>query len=208
MPLRLFANSERSGAYASRVLYLGTMMGFWFFLTQYMQKVLGFTALEAGAGFLPMTLPNFFTALALPKLTARFGNGRLLVVGLVLSAIGMFALSFIITESHYWLAVALPMVLIGVGQGLTLSPLTLSGITQVKSEDAGAASGLVNVAHQVGGSIGLGVLVVVYASSQLPNADAPALLTHKISTALVAGAVMLCVAIVISYLFIFKKKTN
>ena len=61
--------------------------------------------------------------------------------------------------------IALPMVLIGIGQGASLAPLTASGIIGVTKEDAGAASGLVNVAHQLGGSLGLGILVTVFAAA-------------------------------------------
>lgn len=89
MPLRLFASRERSGAYAARILFLGGMMGFWFFITQFLQRVEGFTPFEAGLGFLPMTLANFAVALAVPCLTRHFGNGRLLAGGLLVTLIGM-----------------------------------------------------------------------------------------------------------------------
>lgn len=78
MPLRLFASRERSAAYAARLLFLGAMVGFWFFTTQFLQGVLGNRPSEAGLAFLPTTLPNFAAALAVPMLTRRLGNGRLL----------------------------------------------------------------------------------------------------------------------------------
>jgi hypothetical protein len=64
MPLRLFASRERSGAYASRILFLGAMLGFWFFMTQYLQGVHDYSPFEAGLAFLPMTIANFAMALA------------------------------------------------------------------------------------------------------------------------------------------------
>src|SRR2546425_7930591 len=93
MPLRLFASRERAGAYGARVLYLGAMMGFWFFTTQFLQGILGYSPLEAGAAFLPTTLPNFAAAMMVPKLTKRLGNARLLAAGLTLTLIGMAWLS-------------------------------------------------------------------------------------------------------------------
>jgi hypothetical protein len=75
MPLRLFASRERAGAYGGRILYLGAMLGFWFFLTQYLQGVYGYSPLAAGVAFLPMTLANFAVALAVPQLTRRLGKG-------------------------------------------------------------------------------------------------------------------------------------
>ncbi len=194
LPLRLFANRERSGAYAARMLFLGAMVGFWFFTTRLLQEVLGYSAFAAGFAFLPMTLVNFATALAVPRLTARFGNGRLLAAGMGMALVGMVLLSGAGATTHYVTGVMLPMMLIGVGQGGVLSPLTIAGIAGVAAEDAGAASGLVNVAHQLGGSMGLGVLAVVYASAAPVAQDARDALAHRIGAALTGGAVMLALA--------------
>ena len=86
------------------------------------------------------------------------------------------------------------MVLIGAGQGASLSPLTSAGIVRVRPADAGAASGMVNVAHQVGGSLGLGVLVTVFASANAQHLAGDAAFAHQVSVALTAGAVMLSAA--------------
>jgi EmrB/QacA subfamily drug resistance transporter len=197
MPLRLFVNRVRAGAYAGRILYLGAMMGFWFFITQFLQSVYGYTPLAAGVAFLPMTVANFAVALATPKLTRRFGNGPLLAAGVAVTLIGMAWLSRLSADTPYLTGVALPMVLIGVGQGGALGPFTAAGITGVAAEDAGAASGLVNVAHQLGGSLGLGVLVTVFAAAGSATLDAHHLLAHRVSTALTAGTGMLAVALVL-----------
>ena len=81
MPLRLFADRRRSGAYAARALYLGAMIGFFFFTTQLMQDVLGFSAFGAGLGFLPMTVVNFAVATLLPRVARRYGEAPVLVAG-------------------------------------------------------------------------------------------------------------------------------
>jgi hypothetical protein len=78
MPLRLFAVPARAAAYGARLLFLGAMIGFFFFTTQYLQTVLGYAPAITGLAFLPMTTVNFVVALQVPRLTARFGNGRLL----------------------------------------------------------------------------------------------------------------------------------
>lgn len=194
MPLRLFASAERGAAYAGRVLFLGAMMGFWFFITQYLQTVHGYTALEAGLGFLPMTVVNFVVAIRVPQLTKRYGNGVLLASGLAVTAVGMFWLSRLTASTDYLTGVALPMVLIGAGQGAALGPFTAAGIAGVTAEDAGAASGLVNVAHQLGGSLGLSVLVTVFAAAGATGLTANALLAHRVSAALTAGSGMLVLA--------------
>ena len=188
MPLRLFASRERTGAYAARMLFLGAMVGFWFFTTQFLQGVLGYSPSEAGIAFLPTTLPNFAAALAVPKLTKRLGNGRVLAAGLATALVGMAWLSRVSADTHYLIGVALPMVLIGIGQGISLGPLTVAGVAGVATEDAGAASGAVNAAHQLGGSLGLAVLVVVFAAAGSGTLDAQELLAHRISASFTAGA--------------------
>jgi EmrB/QacA subfamily drug resistance transporter len=197
LPLRLFASRERTGAHAGRILFLGAMMGFWFFLTQFLQIVFGYTPLQAGLAFLPMTVANFVVAVTTPRLTRRFGNGFLLAAGVAVTLIGMAWLSRLSAGTGYLTGLALPMVLIGIGQGGALGPFTAAGIAGVRHEDAGAASGLVNVAHQLGGSLGLGVLVTVFASAGSPGLVRNDLLAQRISVALTVGSGMLALALVI-----------
>ncbi|HSD37162.1 MAG TPA: MFS transporter [Rhodocyclaceae bacterium] len=199
MPLRLFASRERSGAYAARMLFLGAMLGFWFFTTQFMQIVLGFSPFEAGLAYLATTLPNFAAAMAVPKLTRRFGNGQVLAGGLVIALLGMAWLSLLTSHTHFLTGIALPMVLIGIGQGGTLSPLTIAGVAGVAPQDAGAASGLVNVAHQLGGSLGLGVLVVVFAAAGSDALGLRELLAQRVGASLTVSAAMLAGALLIVF---------
>ncbi|WP_367295728.1 MFS transporter [Levilactobacillus yonginensis] len=161
MPLRLFTDRERIGAYLGRFLYLGAMMGFWFITPQLMQNQLGFSALMAGMAFFPLTIVNFIVALQVARLTAKWGNGGLLVIGIALTAAGMLWMSFFTPEVGYWWGIAAPMVIVGIGQGFSLSPFTAAGVAHTKGADAGAASGVVNVMHQIGGSVGLSILVTV-----------------------------------------------
>jgi EmrB/QacA subfamily drug resistance transporter len=159
MPLRLFRSRERNGAYAARLLYMGAMISFFFFTTQYLQDSLGFTPLQAGLGFLPMTLVNFAVAMAIPVLGARIPNATLASVGTAVTLDGMVWLSRAGIDDSYLWSVALPMTLVGGGQGLVFGPLTNAGLAGVEPADAGAASGLVNTAHQLGMALGLAALV-------------------------------------------------
>jgi EmrB/QacA subfamily drug resistance transporter len=204
MPLRLFASRERGGAYAARVLFLGAMVGFWFFTTQLLQGVMGYSPAQAGAAFLPTTLANFAAAMAVPKLTKRFGNARLLAGMLAVSVIGMAWLGHVSADSPYLIDIALPMILIGIGQGGSLGPLTVAGVAGVASEDAGAASGLVNAAHQLGGSLGLAVLVVVFAAAGAGMLDARVLLAHRIAASLTVATGMLALALAVVFTMIVR----
>jgi EmrB/QacA subfamily drug resistance transporter len=192
LPLDLFAEPRRTGAYAARALYLGAMIGFFFFTTQLMQDVLGFTAFQAGLGFLPMTVVNFAVATLLPRVARRFGEAAVLVAGVALTLAGMLWLAQVDAASTYLAAVALPMVLIGAGQGLAFAPLTSFGLAGVRAQDAGAASGLVNTAHQLGMATGLAVLVAASAGA----AD----LTARVATALAwgSGLLALCLVVVVA----------
>lgn len=165
LPLRLFASPVRSGAYTARMMFVGAMMGFFFLTTQLMQGELGFTAVQAGLGFLPMTIVTFLASLCLPKLTRAISNGGVMVLAFSCAAGGLFWLSFAGAGHSYFTSVALPMLLLGFGNGTALGPLTISGVQGVPPSDAGAASGLVNVAHQLGGSLGVAGLAAVAATA-------------------------------------------
>ncbi|MFC9765968.1 MFS transporter [Rhodococcus jostii] len=196
LPLRLFRSRERAGAYSARLLYLGAMIGFFYFTTQLLQDGFGFAPLQAGLCFLPMTLVNFAVALMVPRLSARLSNGTLLATGTALTLAGMAWLSRIGPLDTYLMDVALPMVLVGAGQGLAFGPLTNAGIAGVDSADAGAASGLVNTAHQLGMALGLGILVALSADAG-SNLDGPAAVTDHVGAALTGGTILLVLALVV-----------
>nr|WP_315218175.1 MFS transporter [uncultured Duganella sp.] len=205
MPLRLFADPARAAAYGARMLFLGAMIGFFFFTTEYLQVVMRYPPATTGLAFLPMTTVNFAVALLVPRLTGRFGNGRLLAAGLAVCLVGMAWLSQVSAADAYLLGVALPMVLIGAGQGMTLSPLTAAGIVGVAPRDAGAASGIVNVAHQLGNSLGLAALVAV-AAHGADAATGAALLMYRVNTALACSAGFLVLALLLVVCFILRPK--
>lgn len=209
MPLRLFASRRRSGAYLARFLYLGAMIGFFFFTTQLMQEVLGFDPLEAGLGFLPMTVVNFAVAMSIPRLVRRLPGSLPLLAGIALTLAGMLWLSRADAGAGYWLGIAAPMVLIGAGQGLAFAPLTSFGIVGAPPSDAGAASGLVNTFHQVGTCLGLGIGVAAAAavapggmSGGSAAADIAAHLAAQVSAALTAGCVLLLLSLLVALVII------
>lgn len=202
LPLRLLANRERAGAYLARMLFLGGAVGFWFFSTLFLQGVLHLRPLQAGLAFLPVTLPNFASAMAVPRLARRVGNGSLILAGLSLGVAGLLWLGRADAGASYWTSVVPPMLLIGLGQGLLLGPLTAAGVAGVARDDAGAASGLVNVAHQLGGALGLGLLVLVFAGAAPTGAHDSQALAHRISAVIDAAGLLLTLALIVSWIFI------
>lgn len=178
--LSLFADRERVGAYLARASFLGAMMGFFLFTSQFVQDAWGWSALAAGIAFFPMTVVNFVVAIAVPRLQRRVDGSVLLVTGLALATLGMAGLGLVGADSSYAPAIGVPMVLIGAGQGLAFGPLTASGIARVDATQAGAASGVVNSVHQLGGALGMSLVLAVSASY---------------AGAMRAGAVLLVVAL-------------
>jgi predicted MFS family arabinose efflux permease len=164
-PLRLFASRERAGAYAARLLMVGGMYSMFFFLSQYLQGVHGYSPLVTGVAFLPMTAVMFSMVRLVPRLIERIGGTRLLASGVSVALAGMVWLSQLSAGTAFFPGIALPLVLLGVGVGAALAPLTAAGIAGVAPRDAGAASGVMNAAQQLGGSLGLSVLVTVFAAS-------------------------------------------
>lgn len=205
MPLRLFADRRRTGAYLVRFLYLGAMIGFFFYTTQYLQGVLGFSPLQAGLAFLPMSAVNFVVAVAVTGVIRRIGANVTLIAGVAATLVGMVWLSQIGPDSTYWAAVALPMVLIGIGQGLAFAPMTSAGLAGVTGSDAGASSGLINTFHQLGSAVGLGIVTAVAAGATATGDSAQLAVTHRVSAALTGSSALLLVALVLAAVLISRR---
>ena len=193
VPLRLFASRERSGAYITRMLYMGAMIGFFFFTAQFVQSVYHWTPLQAGLSFLPMTLVNFAFAVQVPRLLDRLSRPLVLLIGVVLTLAGMVWLRRLDVHTPYLTGIALPMVLVGAGQGLALAPLTSSGVDGVAPADAGAGSGLVNTVHQIGSALSLSILTAAAAAVSAGHAAAD--IAARSGTALTGSAVLLALAL-------------
>jgi predicted MFS family arabinose efflux permease len=171
-PLRLFADRRRAGSYLTRLLVVAGMFGMFFFLTQFVQEILGFSPLRAGISFLPMTAALFGVSRLSPRLVSRFQPGTLMLAGMLPVVAGMAWLSRISAGTGYLAGVLGPMILIGAGMGVVFVPLTMASLAGVRPEDSGAASSMVNVMQQVGGSLGLAVLVTAASGAGRAHAAA------------------------------------
>lgn len=202
LPLGLLTSAQRNGAYLARLLFLAGMVGFWFFTAQYLQGSLGFSPMQAGLAFVPVTVPQFLSSISVPRATRSFGQRRVLLTGLSLCVVGLLWLGLTAAQMSYIGGVVWPMILLGFGQGWVLAPLTVAGVAGVEGRNAGAASGLVNVSHQLGASLGLAVLVVVYAGGHAPVFDAVGMARHTGLTMQVA-ALLLFAALLVSARYLF-----
>lgn len=190
MPLSLFQNKVRFGAYLTRGLYMMALLPYWFLLPQVLQTRYGYSALGSGLAFLPLTIVTFITALQIPKLTKRFNNETVLLAGEIALLLGLLWASFSDLNQGYLVSVALPMIVIGLGQAMVIAPVTAAGIHEAPDEIAGSASGLTNAMHQIGGPIGLSIIMSVTSN-------------FNVSLGLMAGFTAL--ATVLVYLFIYRR---
>ncbi len=162
MPLRLFKSRNVSGANIVQALLVAGMFAMFFLGALYLQRILGYDALQVGLAFLPATIVMGFMSLRVSsRLSMRFGPRATLIPSLVSIGLGLLLFARTPVDGNYVLDVAPPMVLIGLGAGLgfpSLMTLAMSGATP---QDSGLASGLVNTSVQVGGAIGLAVLATV-----------------------------------------------
>jgi EmrB/QacA subfamily drug resistance transporter len=165
IPLRIFRSRNVAGANAMQALLVAGMFGMFFLGALYLQRVLGYDALEIGLAFLPATLVMGVLSLRYSEaLIMRFGARRTLLPGVVLIAIGLAAFGRAPVDGSYVRDVLPVMAILGLGIGTSfpaLMTLAMSGATQ---RDAGLASGLVNTTVQVGGALGLAVLATLSAT--------------------------------------------
>ncbi len=144
------------------VFFMGSaVFAMWYFVSLYLQQVLGYSAIEAGLAFLPMTAALAVASTIAGRLAGRVGAGRVLSGGMALIALGMLGFSFVSAEGSFWSDVLLPGVVTSVGIGFSFVPVTIAAVAGVERSRAGLASGLVNASRQLGGSVGLAVLATV-----------------------------------------------
>ena len=147
-------------------------MPMWYFLTLSMQNVLHYGPLQTGFGFLPHTLITIIIGARLtPWIMDYIDSRTLIIIGALIAAVGFLWQSRITPDSSYLYGILGPAIFISVGGGLLNTPITTTVTSGTSESDAGAASGLMNTTKQVGGALGLAVLVAVAASHiQIPAA--------------------------------------
>ena len=165
MPLRLFRSRNVAGANAVQALFVAGMFGMFFLGALYLQRVLGYDALEVGLAFLPVTMVIGTLSLGFSeRLNMRFGPKVTLLPSLVLIAAALVLFARAPVNGEYLTDVLPVMVLLGLGAGMSFPSLMTLAMSGATPRDAGLASGLVNTTLQVGGAIGLAVLATLATS--------------------------------------------
>jgi EmrB/QacA subfamily drug resistance transporter len=165
LPLRLFRSRNVSGANVIQLLMVAGMFGMFFLGTLYMQRVLGYDAIEIGLAFLPVSLGIGVLSVGFSaRLGFRFGQRPVLLVGLVMIAAGLILFSQVPVDGEYVTDMLPAMLLFGVGAGLAFPSLMTLAMSSATPADSGLLSGLVNTTQQVGGALGLAILATLATS--------------------------------------------
>ena len=203
IPLRIFRSRNVTGSNLIQVLSVAGMFGMFFLGALYLQRILGYDALQTGLAFLPVTiLMGTLSVRYTDRLVMRFGARKMVLAGLALFAAGLALFTQAPVDGTYLIHILPVMVLLGTGAGLCFPALMTLAMSGATPEDAGLASGLINTTAQVGGALGLAVLATLSASrsSGLIGAgeSTVAALTSGYHLAFGIGAALVLVAIAVA----------
>jgi EmrB/QacA subfamily drug resistance transporter len=199
-----------TGINVSAVLIAAALFSMFFFISLYMQQVLGFSALEAGLAYLPLAVGIIVTAGATSGLVTRFGFKPVLVAGLIVTAAGLVWFGQVSPGGSYVGDVLFPSLLAAVGLGLAFVSMTVAAVSGVEGHEAGLASGLINTSQQIGGALGLAILAtiangrtddVMAAAGGNPQ-ELPTALTEGFQSAFLVGAGFAVAAAILAMILI------
>ncbi len=211
VPLSLFRDRSRSGAYVTMLGLAIGPMGSFYVITLYMQQVRGYSPLLTGLSWLPFAVGIVLGAAIAPQLLLKVAPRLVAALGALLSAAGAFWFSFITADTGYWLHLAPAMLIVALGFGLGVIALTQAAVYRVDPDKAGIASALLNSAQQIGVALGLailaGVAAAVTAGPATTGLPAPEALTAGYSSALLVGAGILLATALLAFLTLAERST-
>jgi EmrB/QacA subfamily drug resistance transporter len=164
VPMRFFRARAATGANAVMLLIGGAFFSMWYFLTLFMQDVLGYSPLKTGFAFLPQSVAIILGAQISSRLMAKVGVWPIVTTGTSLATLGFVFLSRLPLAADYTTDIMLPGCAIAFALGLLFSPLAAAATSTVAAPEAGLASGILSTSRQVGGSLGLAVLATIATS--------------------------------------------
>jgi EmrB/QacA subfamily drug resistance transporter len=200
LPLELFRSGTYTGANLVVLLVALAMFGVFFFVSLYMQNVLGYSAVETGAAFLPMTILIILVAPVAGRSSDRFGSRGLMTVGMLLVALQLVMLSRLSADASFWNL--LPALLIGgVGMAMTMTPSAAAATRSVPVDKAGVGAAVLNSARQVGGTMGIAVMGAIMAAEAGSELSVEAFM-RGFETALTVAAGIALAGAVVAYVLV------
>lgn len=202
--LSILHPKPRQGGLIVMAAVVGMHFASLFLILQYFQQVLGLNPLLAGFAYMPLTITVFSVTQFVPRMVIRFGVRNLMVVGCVLVGASVIGFSRLNANSTYWGDVLFPLILHSVGVALVFTPGSIIVLKGVEDQDAGIASGVLQISQQIGGAIGIAAIVSIYTANLKPHD-----FSSGLSSAFLAAAGISALAAIITIIYVpHKPKTN
>src|SRR6187431_2986560 len=200
LDLSLFRSGTYTGANLTMLLVALAMFGVFFFVSLYMQNILGYSAVQAGAAFLPMTVLIILVAPIAGKASDRIGSRWLMTTGMTLLAVQLLYFSQLSADASFWNL--LPALLIGgIGMAMTMTPSAAAATRSVPVDKAGVGSAVLNCARQIGGTMGVAIMGAIVAS-EIGDVPTPEAFMRGFERALLVAAAIAIVGAIVAYVLI------
>jgi EmrB/QacA subfamily drug resistance transporter len=207
VPFSIFRVRTITGANVVGLLIGASLFSMFFFISLYMQQVLGYSAIKAGLSYLPLAVSIILSAGIASQLVTKVGFKPILATGMVLIAAGLVWFSQISVDGSFLGDILGPSLLAAVGLGFSFVPVTIAAVSGIADREQGLASGLINTSQQVGGALGLAILAAV-SSSVTGNSIDPEVLTEGFQDAFLVGAAFAVLGLVATLLLIRSKDSR
>ena len=188
VPFSIFSNRTLTGANVTGILTAASLYSMFFFVSLYMQQVLGYDAMKAGLSYLPLSVGIIVAAGMASQLTTKLGFKPVFVTGMLLIAAGLVWFAQVSPGGTFVGDVLFPSLLAAVGLGFAFVSMTIASVAGVEAHQAGLASGLINTSQQIGGALGLAILAAVATATTGDAVRDPAALTEGFRDAFLVGA--------------------
>jgi EmrB/QacA subfamily drug resistance transporter len=199
----IFRHRTISGINVTALLIAMALFSMFFFISLYMQQVLGYDALKAGVSYLPLAVGIIVASGVASGLVTRFGFKPVLIVGLLLTAGGLAWFSQVSADGSYLGDILFPSLLAALGLGFSYVPMMVASVAGVEPHEMGLASGLINTSQQIGGALGLAILATIANSvTQGSSASHAVALTDGFRSAFTVGAVFALAGAVLAALLV------
>ncbi len=209
VPFSIFRLRTLRGSNVAGLLIGASLFSMFFFISLYLQQVLHYDALKAGFAYLPLAVTIILSAGAASQLVTRIGFKTTLLIGLTFIIAGLVWFSRVSAPGGSYVGdVLFPSLLAAAGLGFSFVSVTIGAVTGVTDRDAGLASGLINTSQQVGGALGLGILVAVANSTTGSATHDPVALTRGFQDAFLVGAGLTVIALVLSAVMISSRDSR
>jgi len=187
VPFSIFRVRTVTGANVVGILVGASLFSMFYFISLYMQQVLGYSPIKAGLSYLPLAITIILAAGIASGLVTKVGFKPILAIGMACIALGLIWFTQIDVDGTFLKDILGPSLLAAVGLGFAFVPVTIAAVSGIEDREQGLASGLINTSQQVGGALGLAILAAI-ANSVIGSSESPSTLVEGFQAAFAVGA--------------------